>query len=1000
MFLFAHQQLVFRYPLHNPFEVMPVGDAASLPPSGGTDAASQAVGGQSSGSVPGAAAGSEGGTLAQSVASNASTLPGSIGGGNSSVPTASSSTSPKVPSCVGVEVSTVMFLLRNAYSRLTTLRIGVCSFLVWPLHGVKGEAALVVALGQADDSYSHVARFVQVFVNVLLREEARCGYVTTSIDAMLAAIEAAGTSRATSSSVPPAADISAPLQVAPGGRKGAGGSRAPNEVPPLLSTGVGELDAMHRAAHAAQGGLFVELRLVTETINGQYHQDVVVNQLLIIPHSHMSGHVRHRRQVVASFSSRFHSGSVVTIADAYFADTRRQQYEHVVGRDVAELLPLDDIERLLLQLPSPRTLYGLRSGLERRLTERLQMNAREGRSGGGSAGAVHSSNSSRYTPPLPTASGSGGDDVSCSDSGANATVQDAPFIVFEVIEFLRLFGAITLHTQRLTMTRGRLATPAAAMKISPIATPQQRRGVAAAVGAMPVTPGGRSGAQQHQGGSPLGSIGPCVLGPTCIECELQQSAIVPDTTSPLSDIGGAAGYPTNHSMTSSTGHNAATHSSSEVQHQLLYRHYHSEYDDPWFVASEVEHRQQESLLQVAHNKNPSLRVYERKYEASAQHRVSASLVSESAAPPRLLSALHSPNSHSLGATLSSSTDFAEGQRVSHANASGFGQAPQDGSQWKEQVTGLQRPSDVPLAASAWLLRHSDELRRRVVLWLRTSAVQQPSGTPMLQLDERRRHRRTDSQLSAHEDSGVVGIDSQGSLTRRRCFELPMKSTSGGAAPSSSTNDHAYLPDEVLLRLVLHLVVIFLWQSGDEYTGGLGLHTPPTTADKFMHKRGGTQREKNDDGDTASTSNSAKLFPSLDDLAAKVEWTLRHVAPTLRNMNYAMLRQDAVSSYEAHRRSRLSSASRSAEVDGDAAAALLSSTTGPPAPHPLTVAETKILTMTSAMESLHLLNDMKPFAGREIRRIPCRRLVHTAVNLLPDVVSVVLVPSKLPAAAAI
>jgi hypothetical protein len=53
-----------------------------------------------------------------------------------------------------------------------------------------------------------------------------------------------------------------------------------------------------------------------------------------------------------------------------------------------------------------------------------------------------------------------------------------------------------------------------------------------------------------------------------------------------------------------------------------------------------------------------------------------------------------------------------------------------------------------------------------------------------------------------------------------------------------------------------------------------------------------------------------------------------------------------------------------------------------------------------MESLHLLEAVTPFAGREIRRIPCRWLVHTSLNLLPDVISVVLVPSKLPSAAAI
>ncbi|CUG23543.1 Hypothetical protein, putative [Bodo saltans] len=1025
VFLFAHQQLVFRYPLLNPFEVAPsyLKNKVSLNITGGTDGDHDSHGLSSAQAHQGGGGGPVG-------------LSGPCAGPASTSSTAT--VAAKMPSCVGLETSTIVFLLRNSYSRLTTIRIGMCSFLIWPLYGVKGEATLVVALGQADDAYSHVARFVQVCVNVLLREETRCGHVTSSIDVMLAAIEAAGAPRSSTAAVD-TSSITVPSAATQ--RRGAGarsshaGASDAAAATVLQSTGVGELDAMDRAAHAAQGGLFVELRLMAETINGQYHQDIVINQLLVVPHSHMSGHVRHRRQVVASFSSRFHSGSVVTIADPYFSDTRRQQYEHVVGKDIVDLLPLDDIERLMLQLAPPWTLFSLRSGLERRLTERILMN----RSNSSNSGDRPPSSSARYTPP--SAGGSGVDDVGGGDSSVYS-VQDAPFIVFEIIEFLRLFGAITIHIQRLAMTRGRLANLSRSEKVSPLSTPQR---------------GG-------QGGGPVvmtcPSLSNCILGATCVDCEIQINAekAAQRTTSPMSGDGSDHN---NHSrMRSPTlvterragqpSPSSLAASSTEVQHQLLYRHYSSVYDDPWFVASEVEHRVLESNLEIPHNKHPSLRVFEKRFEplksttttttATQPPLPSATVMSptvggahavlhstHSGSAPQLFpqQGLQSPLSSSLNATRTS-VDLDP-----TPTSPGPTQAPpplQDASQWKEQVIGIHSPTDVPPAAAAWLFRHSAEIRRRAGAWLR-STLDASSGTaqsaPMLLLGGAdqpfvgRRHQRTDS---TQDGDGSFVIDSQGSLTRRKIYEIPRKdvkspsttsqqqqraapsppsipfvsqalsSSGGGAAaprappPLEYVNDPRLLPDETLLRLVVHLVVAFLWQAGDEVSsvkpsllgadagGEDGLagttsradHLPPNTP--------------------ARRVSSARSFPSMEDLTAKVEWSLRHIAPTLRNMSYARLRQEAVTAHEKQHHQK--------EGEDVAQKPL------PSPPPPLTIAERKILEMTAAIEALHLLDDVKPFAGREIRRVPCRRLVHIAVNLIPDVVSVVLMPSKLPSAAAI
>jgi hypothetical protein len=961
IFLFAHQQIVFRYPLTNPFEVAPSYNSRAPLSSQGVDGDTDGPPGPSS--------------LSQTLGGNAgSAASGSAGGATSTTP---SSAAPKMPTCVGLDLSTIVFLLRNSYSRLTTLRIGMCSFLVWPLYGVKGEATLVVALGQPDDAYAHVTRFVQVCVNVLLREETRCAYVTRSIDAMLAAIEAAGAPR--SAAAVAAAEVTTAQTPFTPHRKGVRLSD-PSSVAAvsLQPTGVGELDAMDRAAHAAQGGLFVELRLIAETVNGQYHQDILVNQLLVVPHSHMSGHVRHRRQVVASFSSRFHSGSVVTIADPYFADTRRQQYEHVVGKDIVELLPLDDIERLMLQLAPPWTLFALRSGLERRLTERIVSNRPS--ASGGIAPPPHIA---RYTPPLSSGGGS------ADDGDSVYSAQDAPFIVFEVIEFLRLFGAITIHVQHLAMTRGRLAK--VLPQVSPGTTPQRGGGARLC--------------------SSLLAPATCILGPTCVDCEVQLAAdkacaTSGGATSPLSDGDASVKTALIHTPTVAVvSANDYSQASTEVQHQLLYRHYNSVYDDPWFVASEVEHRVLESNLELPHNKHPSLRVFERKFEQMKLTAAAAPNASPASNAPHLFSGLHSPLSSSLNGTRTS-VDLDAMHHQLNSDSVPQTAPTQDPSQWKEQVSGIHRPTDVPPAAAAWLCRHSDEIRRRASHWLRaTAGINGGSSAPLLHLGggehpvtSGRRHQRTDSQLSHAQDDNQFVIDSQGSLTRRRFYEPPRKDGVGAAppsvpaapgnasAPAEYPNDPRLLPDETLLRLVVHLVVTFLWQAGDEVSsggscaGGEGGFAATSRADPPPAQMKGSTR-------------GGRHFPSMDDLTAKVEWSLRHIAPTLRNMTYARLRQEAVIAHQ----HQVGALQRVGHPDHDPEVHTAEGEHPPPS---LTIAERKILEMTATIEALHLLDDVKPFAGREIRRIPCRRLVHVAVNLIPDVVAVVLMPSKLPSAAAI
>ncbi|KAG5484579.1 hypothetical protein CUR178_07170 [Leishmania enriettii] len=190
---------------------------------------------------------------------------------------------------------------------------------------------------------------------------------------------------------------------------------------------------------------------------------LLINHMLLLPMSHLTGADRQEEaQSLRSAYARIHPCSVLTIEAAQFTEQLQRRYLDVMGRRYAKLIPLSTVYALLQALPSPRRAGSFYRSLELALLEAMQR--RHARAAAVAAAVAGN--------PSTTSSGGGFDaganTISMAQAGprgsrdaieeeANAfhataavaatTVAGLDFLAMEIIDFLRVNGAISVASE-------------------------------------------------------------------------------------------------------------------------------------------------------------------------------------------------------------------------------------------------------------------------------------------------------------------------------------------------------------------------------------------------------------------------------------------------------------------------------------------------------------------------------------------------------------------------
>ncbi|CAG9569654.1 conserved hypothetical protein [Leishmania major strain Friedlin] len=233
------------------------------------------------------------------------------------------------------------------------------------------------------------------------------------------------------------------------GRGAAGALREPRRRPSIAAG----------CAHQQQQITFASAGTAFDTLP----EALLINHMLLLPMSHLTGAERQEETAsLRSASSRIHPCSVLTVEADQFTEQLQHRYLDMMGRRYAKLIPLSTVYALLQALPSPRRAGSFYRSLELAFLEAVQR--RHAR-----AAAAAAANNTSIT------SVSGGLDLGVTATsvsqadllGIRDTIDEDPnalhtsaaaaatattaagidFLAMEIIDFLRVNGAISVASE-------------------------------------------------------------------------------------------------------------------------------------------------------------------------------------------------------------------------------------------------------------------------------------------------------------------------------------------------------------------------------------------------------------------------------------------------------------------------------------------------------------------------------------------------------------------------
>nr|CAJ2468002.1 unnamed protein product [Leishmania braziliensis] len=246
---------------------------------------------------------------------------------------------------------------------------------------------------------------------------------------------------------------------------------------------------------------------------------LLINRMLLLPTSHLTGTERQEEaQSLRSACSRIHPCSVLTIEADQLTEQLQHRYLEMMGWRYSKLVPLSTVYALLQALPSPRRAGSFYRSLELALLEAVQRHhARAAAAAAAADNANTTSVSSRFDVGATATSVAQADLRSSremTDEGTNAfhasaaeaaatTAAGLDFLAMEIIDFLRVNGAISVASEMYVCFTHSEVTPVALMDAAVArrrrhrlkAERRKRKAAAAAVGALKES--GDSDAARH-----------------------------------------------------------------------------------------------------------------------------------------------------------------------------------------------------------------------------------------------------------------------------------------------------------------------------------------------------------------------------------------------------------------------------------------------------------------------------------------------------------------------
>lgn len=352
-------------------------------------------------------------------------------GGPDAVPTAS-----PAPTCVGIPTNALLHLLRASFTACTTISVATCTLMVFPLipmaatptpagpadttasgedhptmtgpahsphrHRRRSRLAtvtLVVAMRRPDTDTGSVSRFVQVFMNALLREEHRAQYVSKQVDL----IERLTAKRDGGYGAPHSSGAGLAMDDGGGGGEASlisnsaasastGVDAKPDRKPPPQQPSQRtEMDVFAFLARDTRISLCSEVVQLAHSIDlwtvlmrpegdgsaepavgavlprtrvrGGVGRDggeerltmpegLYINRLVYLPLSYLTG-TANRTNHLSSVYARLNPCGVVRLLDPSFPETLQREYVDTIGRRYAKLLALSTVYTCLMSLTPP-----------------------------------------------------------------------------------------------------------------------------------------------------------------------------------------------------------------------------------------------------------------------------------------------------------------------------------------------------------------------------------------------------------------------------------------------------------------------------------------------------------------------------------------------------------------------------------------------------------------------------------------------------------------------
>ncbi|KAH8605071.1 hypothetical protein ERJ75_001659000 [Trypanosoma vivax] len=430
--------------------------------------------------------------------------------------------------CVGIRKVVLLHLLRSGFTTCTTIRFGNVTFLVYPLplvpmgtqrvpaadlhcasdncaHGVqtsqtdykgvfsaqndekempladgneKGTAAccthsavLVVAMNRPDRDDSAITNFVQVFVNVLVREELRVRYVSQQVRRMKQRLSTRAANEGDTMSDVGAANVDIPMQDATSGAGGGASFTLPpsrtfahalgdrkltlcREMVQLVqciagapARAVGDCLAMKSQTRCPQRSeqrrsymnVSDGITSGNDRNNANVHDisspkaradvcspaEFAVRGLLALPTTSLLDG-RDCKRSTGNTHLRLNPNYVVALADPHFVERLAKPYAEKVGRRASHLLPLAAIRTALDSLSPPWRIGTLYRALEQSFIQASQNRQMIKK---------HQSNSLSRTSTL--------NSVTADEQSPSA---EADILVVEAVEFLRMSDVLEVKT--------------------------------------------------------------------------------------------------------------------------------------------------------------------------------------------------------------------------------------------------------------------------------------------------------------------------------------------------------------------------------------------------------------------------------------------------------------------------------------------------------------------------------------------------------------------------